>query len=510
MDLVRSNLYREVMRNTVFTSFLLAFIGCGAPETKITRLTPDVTVAPEQIAFGEVVPGSVAEETFHVVNAGRITLEISDLALSDTTGVFEFEYEHPLDDEGNPVDKIALEPSESISVTATFAPEEFVEYDTNLIVTSNDDESPIFEVPISGTGVIGPQPDIQIDIDSLDFGTVITGETATDYVLIKNVGDGPLNLLQLRQEGSGAFEIVTDPTGQEVAAGGSTSALITYSPDGGLSGHSGSLTFISDDPDEPEVTVDLAGGDGGPDATTYPNAIIEADGEVVPPARVELDGTRSNSGSHSETELIFAWSVVDKPAQSNAFIEADTASTAYLDVDIAGSYIVQLIVTDSNSGISSAPTRHTVNARPVEELYIALTWDKADTDLDLHVVPNAGVFWGAEDASFCNPELDWGERGLAVFSGDVSEGFGPEAVSITDMADTSYHIGVHYFEDNRGASVTATVTIYLNGEFQGTFTEDLNHNYFWKAGYIRIEEGEGSIVEHDDSPYFSSIRECSE
>ena len=58
--------------------------------------------------------------------------------------------------------------------------------------------------------------------------------------------------------------------------------------------------------------------------------------------------------------------------------------------------------------------------------------------------------------------------------------------------------------------MTATVTIYLNGEFHGTFTGVLNHNFFWKAGYIRIEEGEGSIVENDDSPYFSSIRECSE
>ena len=498
------------MRNTVFTSFLLPFLGCGAPETKITRLTPDVTVAPEQIAFGEVVPGTVAEQTFHVVNAGRMTLEVSDLSLSDTTGVFAFEYEHPLDEEGNPADPISLAPSESVSVTATFTPEELIDYDTTLVVTSNDEEFPVLDVPLNGTGVIGPQPDIEIDIESIDFGDVVTGETATDYVLIKNIGDGPLNILQVRQEGSGAFAIITDPTGQEVNAGGTTSALITYSPDGGLSGHAGSITFLSDDPDEPEVTVNVSGGDGGPDATTYPNAIIMADDEVVPPERVELDGTRSNAGDHSEPNLRFAWSVVDKPAQSNALIEAETASIAYLDVDIAGSYIVQLIVTDADSGISSAPTRHTVNARPVEELYIALTWDKADTDLDLHVVPNAGLFWGAEDVSFCNPELDWDDRGVATFSGDVSEGFGPEAISITGMADTAYHIGVHYFEDNRGASVTASVTVYLNGEFHGTFTKDLNHNYFWKAGYVQIEDGEGSIVENDDIPYFSSTRECSE
>jgi len=498
------------MRNIAIKSFLLAFIGCSSPDTKITRLTPDVTVAPEQIAFGDVVPGFTIEQTFHVVNAGRTTLDVSSLSLSDTGQGFDFSYEAPLDDDGNAVDPIQLLRSESLAVTVSFAPDDLTEYGTNLIVESNDEDTPSLEVPLSGNGVIGPQPDIQIDIEQLDFGDVISGQTRTDYILIQNVGDGPLEMLNMRQSGSGAFEVVTDPTGQDIAAGGSTTALVNYSPDGGLSGHAATLTFVSNDPDEEQVSVELLGGDGGPEGTSYPTAIISADDEIIPPERVELDGTRSHYGSHEEADLIFAWSIFDQPFQSNATLTGDNASTAYLDVDIAGSYTVQLIVTDPESGISSAPTRHTVNARPVEELYIALTWDKAYTDLDLHVVPNAGVFWRGEDASFCNPELDWGDRGIAVFSGDVSTGFGPESVSITDMADTSYHVGVHYFEDNRGSSVTATVTIYLNGEFHGTFTEDLNHNYFWKAGYIRIEDGEGSIVEHDDPPYFSSIRECSE
>ena len=78
------------------------------------------------------------------------------------------------------------------------------------------------------------------------------------------------------------------------------------------------------------------------------------------------------------------------------------------------------------------------------------------------------------------------------------------------MTEGSYYIGVHYFEDNVGASVTANITIYFNGERYGTFSESLNHNYFWKPGYIRIEEGEGAIIEGDDVPFFSSTRECSE
>jgi hypothetical protein len=52
--------------------------------------------------------------------------------------------------------------------------------------------------------------------------------------------------------------------------------------------------------------------------------------------------------------------------------------------------------------------------------------------------------------------------------------------------------------------------VYLNGEPHETITTTLVHNYFWRAGYIGIEDGEGLFVPSGDSPYFSSTRECSE
>jgi hypothetical protein len=497
------------MRQTLYTLLVFTAVGCSSPDTKITRLTPDVTVAPEQIAFGEVVPSFTIDQTIQVVNSGRSALELSSLWLSDDNQGFSITYEPPLDEDGVPLDIITLQRAESLAVTVSFAPEDFSEYSANLMVASNDEDTPTLEVPLTGTGVIGPEPDISLDVELVDFREVSTGETATEYLLVNNVGDAPLTMVNVLQSGSGAFSVVTDPTGQDIAPGGSATVLVAYSPDGGMSGHSGTLSFITNDPDEPEVSVALIGGDGGPDAT-YPIAVVTGDTDVNPPSRIPLDGTGSISGDGNDDDLIFAWSIADKPFQSNATVEGENASTTYVDIDIAGTYAVQLVVTDPATGMASAPTRHTITARPVEELYIALTWDKADTDLDLHVVPNGGMFWSDEDVSFCNPELDWGDEGLAVFSGEVSDGYGPESVTITGMADTSYHIGVHYFEDNRGASVHATVTVYLNGEAHGTFTQELNHNYFWKAGYIRIEDGDGSIVESDETPFFSSTRECSE
>jgi hypothetical protein len=353
--------------------------------------------------------------------------------------------------------------------------------------------------------VIGPQPDINISVEAIDFGTIATGETATEYLLVENVGDGPLEMLETEQSGSGAFSVVTNPVGSTIPAGSSATVLLEYTPDGGLSGHSGTLTFGSNDPDEPTVSVELTGGDGGPDVD-YPVAIITGPTELTPPATLMLDGSESTSADDSL--LTYNWNIIDAPPQSNIEIANPTSAIATMVVDVAGSYTVELSVTDG-TGLTSAPSQHTVVARPVEELYIALTWDKGNSDLDLHVVPSGGVFWGEDDLSFCNTEVDWGESGSGTHSGDDDDGYGPETVNIS-VSDTGYHIGVHYFEDNGGAEAEATVTVYLNGEPHETLSMTLVHNYFWRVGYTSIEDGLGAFVPSDDAPYFSSIRECSE
>ena len=480
--------------------FAACLIHCGPPDINITKLTPDVTVAPGEFDFGEVIPSFSSDKTVQLVNSGRTTLSVSAIALSEESDVFRLTVEPPQDGS-----EWTLEPGASLPISLAFAPADLVSYEASVVISSNDDDDPEFSIPVSGIGVIGPQPDIHIEVEAIDFGTIPSGDTATEYILVENKGDGPLSMLQTRQDGSGAFEVATNPVGSTIPAMSSATVLLVYTPDGVLSGHSGSVTFVSDDPDEPEVSIVLTGGDGGAD-TDYPVAEITAPSELNPPGTITLDGSASTAPD--DGALTYAWSIIDAPSQSNAEIVEPTSATTPFDVDVAGLYTVQLTVTDE-LGITSAPAQHTVTARPVEELYIALTWDKGNSDLDLHVVPTGGVFWGDEDLSFCNTEVDWESRGTGTHSGDDDDGFGPETINIS-VADTAYHIGVHYFEDDGGADVEATVTVYLNGEPHETLTATLIHNYFWRVGYTAIEDGMGGFVPSDDVPFFSSNRECSE
>jgi len=488
------------MRRDLILPLFLTLSACSRPDTAITRLTPDLAVAPETFAFGDVVRDFTVEKTVQVVNAGRAPLDISAIYLTNENVGFTLDG----------ADTVELSPDESISIRLAFTPTNLGAYGTNLVIESNDDEAPVLELPMSGSGVIGPQPDIELSVTSVDFGTGTEGiEGPPEFISVGNVGDGPLTVSATEQGGSGAFRISATLSNQIIPAGSESTLIVTYTPDAVLSGHTGTITFYSDDPDEPEVTVTLSGGDG--EAYEYPIANIVGEDTVNPPEDVVLDGTGSIDpmDTNDEYDLTYSWSVIDQPDDSNARFDDVGLATPELLVDIAGSYIVQLIVTDYN-GVASAPATHAIEAEPVEDLYIALAWDKNQADVDLHVVPTGRSYFSRKDASFCNTSPNWGGDGYGEHSGDVSAGFGPESVEIGGMSDTEYHIAVHYFEDNGGSVTNATITIYVQGEPHETISHLLGHNDFWEVGYMHVQSGVAGFVEADEATYSSTIRECEE
>jgi hypothetical protein len=501
-----SNNKLDTMRASKTILSILALAGCAAPDTQITKLTPDLAVAPGEVDFGDVVPSYVLERSLQVVNAGRARLEITGIYMegsgdASVATVDGFTIDLP---DG---DTAELNPNDSITVDISFAPEDLTSYGAELVIESNDVDEPEMRIALSGTGVVGPLPDIKLSTNAIDFGEVPPGSTDTQFIIVSNVGDGPLNILDLVQGGSGAFDVITSPVGQTIPAGSESTVLVTYTPDELMSGHTGSLSLVSDDSDEPEVSVDLRGGDGS--SYEYPVAVIDGPTEVHPPELVTLDGTESTDPEDidDEYDLSYAWSVANRPDGSNARFLDSTAPVADLDIDVAGTYMVQLVVTDFN-GVPSAPTNLTIEAVPVQDLYIALSWDKPYSDVDLHVVPTGGTFFSSEDASFCNTSPDWGGDGTAEHSGDASEGYGPETVEISDLSETDYYIGVHYFEDDGGSIVTASITIHVDGEPHETVDALMIHNDFWNVGYIRVIDGVGMFVESDESIDASSTREC--
>jgi hypothetical protein len=101
-------------------------------------------------------------------------------------------------------------------------------------------------------------------------------------------------------------------------------------------------------------------------AATLPIANAGPNQTVQTGALVTLDGSASSDPS-GQLPLTYAWSFVSKPAGSKATLSDLTIVNPTFTADLAGDYLIQLIVTDA-AGLSSAPatvTISTIDAPPV-------------------------------------------------------------------------------------------------------------------------------------------------
>lgn len=89
-------------------------------------------------------------------------------------------------------------------------------------------------------------------------------------------------------------------------------------------------------------------------------------------------------------------------------------------------------------------------------LRVVLTWDKADTDVDLHVQDSKGNHaWYGDLTGIPTGVLDH----------DDVDGFGPETFTLEQMEkDVTYNVFIHYYSDHDNGPTNAKVVVYLDGK----------------------------------------------
>jgi hypothetical protein len=177
------------------------------------------------------------------------------------------------------------------------------EYDAQIVVASNDPDEPEVTVPVHlhVTGVA----DIEVTPGALDYGSVYVGGASTQTISVTNAGTDALTVRGVAAD-HGDFSV--DVSSFTLAVGESRDVSVTYRPSNPGPVSAG-LTIESDDPDEPQIVVSLAG-----------QGLIPPDVSVTPPSFDEslLTGqtrtrtlTVHNSGS---SDLVFNISIEGPPA----------------------------------------------------------------------------------------------------------------------------------------------------------------------------------------------------
>lgn len=141
-------------------------------------------------------------------------------------------------------------------------------------------------------------PEINADPLRVDFGTVQVGVTHQQQVRIYNSGAAPLTLSELRTAPPFAVVEAAPVTVQPGTEANLTIAFAPQSPD---KRYTGTLVILSDDPEQNELTIDLAGIGVSAQATANPDPI--AFGDVWVGEQKTLPVTIHNAGSNELTVL---------------------------------------------------------------------------------------------------------------------------------------------------------------------------------------------------------------
>ncbi len=485
-------------------------------------------LAASTIQFGTVTTGEFAQVEFVMANDGTADLAICDIYLASAT----------FDENGDLANEIRLDQDPEISTNVPvgeqilargasqafllrFAPVHGTPLATDLHLVIKHElnwdchhsaGSGLY-LPIAGEGDGEPVPDIYAAPESIDLGELVVGsEGVIHEIVVGNAGPGILHTgdVTLSDETNFTLESssVVDQTFDPSQSGSMT---LSFNPQqqGNLEAE---ILVYSDDPDESPLSIPLVGVGNAAGLGKNPTAICGPDIISAPFATEQLDGSAS-----VVQPLDYQW-VLTAPTGSTAILNSYVIATPSITLDLAGTYVGVLTVTNSDGDSDSCSQN--IEAIPNENFRIEMYWANASDDMDLHLLRPTAQWTGGgprseDDCYYSNcagggisipgfpgfSPPDWGATGVSTddptLDLDDISGIGPENINIVAPAVGTYAGDyIVFVHDYPGSSYTppndVTVNIYLNGVLAQTFTFQIageDSDYYvakiaWPTGII--------------------------
>jgi P pilus assembly chaperone PapD len=230
------------------------------------------------VSFGNVNLGSSATQNVQLTNTGNSTVTVTQVAASGT-GITVSGAATPL----------TLAPSQTVALTVTYAPAANAATAGSITVTNNGGVS--VTDAVTGTGV---QAGLNVTPTSVSFGSVVTGNTNSQTVQLKNSGTANLTISQATVTGSG-LSLTGLSLPLTLAPGQSGNFNVQYAPQG--SGNvSGAVSIASNAPNSP-ATVALSGTGVAATSTISVNPTSLSFGNVTDGSSAAQGFTVTNTGN---------------------------------------------------------------------------------------------------------------------------------------------------------------------------------------------------------------------
>ena len=253
------------------------------PSHSVTLLGDGRTAIPQRIQsldetvnYGSLALGASQGRTLLLTNVGDSNLTISSLSFSGTDSA-------AMGMNSDLCTGANLASGASCEFNMAFSPYFNGSHTANVIINSNDPQTPALSIPIFGKGGASGGAggaNIAASANPLMFGDVILGATGSQTLTISNLGNAALNIssTNLQNIVGAGFTVNSDLcSGSSLAAGSTCDIQIDFTPSANQS-YSSQLTVNSDDPDEPSLVVDINGNGINASANGFVDgAVIEID-----------------------------------------------------------------------------------------------------------------------------------------------------------------------------------------------------------------------------------------
>ncbi len=477
-------------------------------------------VAPKRVLFGDLEVGRTGVETVTVQNTGDEVLKFSDWNLSQG---FEMRF---LGVDGQ-LTELGVGQSADLIISHTSLSS--AEFRGQLRIDSNDPDTPNWEIELF---VNARFPCLEtIPEDLLDFGEVEIDQVGRRPIVVRNCSTNTITSFSVDAiRGNRAFSVPDRESFQRIDLNPSESiqVFVDFLPN--RSGKfEATLDFLSNDEFNPKHTVNLVGlaapgkcpepviiarHPERTSATANPNGTFLG----LPLDTLAFDASSSRAFDGREIQK-YSWSLTSRPTDSNGVLENTRNDENGMFLDLAGEYVIELEVWDSDNIRSCQPARMIVKAIADEDIHIQLVWDTPNdpdqldangSDVDLHLLNPRGRWnerpydcfwqnlnpdWGSRrpnNADFCPTPTSPGCQDDPSLDIDDVDGQGPENINMDNpKGGISYGVGVHYFADHGYGMSRATVRIFIGGLLEREFLrQPMSDEEFWYVADISWPAGD--------------------
>lgn len=209
----------------------------------VTLAAANISVDPTSINYGTIKIGRDSTKNITITNTGDSTLSLTNI--SSTQSVFTFT--------GGTT--YSIRKNQTVSIPVRFAPASAQTYNGVLRISSNDPETPVFDVSLTGSGQ-SLFPNISFNTTVLSYGNVKVESDSSMSFKIYNTGDTTLNISLLST--STSFFTVLNSAPASINKNDSLTIQVRFRPLA-ITAYSDSVSFTSNDPDSPSLKISLRG-----------------------------------------------------------------------------------------------------------------------------------------------------------------------------------------------------------------------------------------------------------